>query len=342
MSRPYRPSRPGRQDAATIEQADKAKPRIRETGEEADPGGPAGVSPTGLLEGRIVAAHGRHYLVEMADGALRQCFPRGKKAGAAVGDRVRIAPQGRDEGAIEQILPRSNLLYRSDEMRAKQFAANVDRLFIVVAVLPTFSDDLAGRALAGAWSAGITPLIVLNKIDLHEGLDEARARLAPLARLGVPVLEVSALQPEAARQTLYPHMKGHVSLLLGQSGMGKSTLLNDLIPGTNAATREHSIALDMGRHTTTSTRLYHLPEGGDLIDSPGFQAFGLQHLSREEIERGFPEFAPYAAQCRFYNCTHQHEPGCGVLQALAEKRIDPARHALYLRILNENAAAPRY
>jgi ribosome biogenesis GTPase len=294
------------------------------------------------LEGRIVAAHGRHYIVEMADGTHRQCYPRGKKAGPAVGDRVRVAPQGRDEGAIEEILPRSNLLYRSDDMRTKQFAANVDRLFIVVAVEPTFSDDLAGRALTGAWSTGITPFIVLNKIDLHDGVANARARLAPLSRLDVPILEVSALDREATRSTLYPYMTGHVSLLLGQSGMGKSTLLNDLVPDANAATREHSTALDMGRHTTTSTRLYHLPEGGDLIDSPGFQAFGLQHLSREEIERGFPEFAPHAAQCRFYNCTHQHEPGCRVLQALSEGLIDPARHALYTRILQENMAAARY
>jgi ribosome biogenesis GTPase len=296
----------------------------------------------GLLPGRIVAAHGRHYSVEMADGTLRQCYPRGKKAGAAVGDRVEIAPQGRDEGAIERILPRSNLLYRSDDMRAKQFAANVDRLFIVVATEPTFSDDLVGRALAGAWSVGITPFIVLNKIDIPQGLEHARARLAPLARLGVPVLEVSAVDTANARNALFPHMAGHVSLLLGQSGMGKSTLLNALVPDANAATREHSTALDMGRHTTTSTHLYHLPEGGDLIDSPGFQAFGLQHLTRDEIARGFPEFTGPAEHCRFYNCTHQHEPGCGVLAALAAGTIDRARHALYLRILEENAAAPRY
>lgn len=343
MSRQDRPARPTRPEAmpATLADKGKSRDRDRDTAGERDGKG-AEAAGSRLLEGRIVAAHGRHYSVEMADGTVRQCYPRGKKAGAAVGDHVRIAPQGRDEGAIEQILPRSNLLYRSDDMRAKQFAANVDRLFIVVAVAPTFSDDLAGRALAGAWSAGIAPLIVLNKVDLRDGLDEARARLAPLAALGVPVLEVSALDADATRATLLPRMAGHVSLLLGQSGMGKSTLLNDLIPGANAATREHSTALDMGRHTTTSTRLYHVPGGGDLIDSPGFQAFGLQHLTREDIERGFPEFAPYAAHCRFYNCTHQHEPGCAVLQALAEGRIDPARHALFMRILQENAAAPRY
>src|SRR5690606_17189117 len=131
-------------------------------------------------EGLIIAAHGRHYTVELADGSLRQCFPRGKKNGPAVGDRVRITPQGRDEGAIEAVLPRRNLLFRSDEMRVKQFAANVDQLLIVVAVEPTFADDLTGRALAGAWSADIEPVIVLNKIDLPGALDAARARLEPL------------------------------------------------------------------------------------------------------------------------------------------------------------------
>lgn len=292
--------------------------------------------------GRIISAHGRHYVVELADGTVRQCYPRGKKSGAAVGDRVSITLQGRDEGALDAILPRKNLLYRSDDMRSKQFAANVDRLFVVVAVQPTFSDDLAGRALTGAWSADIEPFIVLNKVDLAQGLPEARARLAPLAALGVPVIEVSAQDTQAACALLEPYLAGRVSLLLGQSGMGKSTLLNALVPDAGAATREHSEALDMGKHTTTSTRLYHLPAGGDIIDSPGFQAFGLQHLTGADIVRGFPEFTPYLAQCRFYNCEHLHEPGCGVLQALCDGRIDPARYALYKRILEENAAQQRY
>ncbi|MFC4277770.1 ribosome small subunit-dependent GTPase A [Achromobacter aloeverae] len=305
-------------------------------------GSPVPANRPQQLQGRIIGAHGRHFLVEFEDGTQRLCFPRGKKAGAAVGDRVTVSPEGRDEGAIDAILPRKNLLYRSDEMRSKQFAANVDRLFIVVAVQPTFSDDLAGRALTGACSAGIEPYLVLNKVDLEAGLAEARARLAPLARLGVPVLEVSAQDPNHARAVLAPHMTGHANLLLGQSGMGKSTLLNALVPGADAPTREHSTALDMGKHTTTSTRLYHLPSGGDLIDSPGFQAFGLGHLSGEDIVRGFPEFAPFVAHCRFYNCTHLHEPGCGVLAALREGMIEPARHALYQRIVEENAAQARY
>ncbi|KDC84432.1 ribosome small subunit-dependent GTPase A [Bordetella bronchiseptica] len=294
-------------------------------------------------EGLIIAAHGRHYTVELADGSLRQCFPRGKKNGPAVGDRVRITPQGRDEGAIEAVLPRRNLLFRSDEMRVKQFAANVDQLLIVVAVEPTFADDLTGRSLAGAWSADIEPVIVLNKIDLPNGLDAARARLEPLHRLGVPVIELSAQDHAMVHERLAPRLAGRTSLLLGQSGMGKSTLLNTLVPHAQAATREYSAALDMGRHTTTSTRLYHLPEpGGDLIDSPGFQAFGLQHLNGEQILRGFPEFAPHIEHCRFYNCTHRHEPGCGVLAALQAGQIDAGRYALYLRILDENAAARPY
>ncbi len=296
-----------------------------------------------LPQGRIIAAHGRHYSVELNDGSVRKCFPRGKKTGPAVGDWVRIQPQGADEGAIEAILPRRNLLFRSDEMRTKQFAANVDQLLIVVAVEPTFSEDLLGRALAGAWSAGIEPLIILNKTDLSAGLPGARERLAPIQALGVPIIELSAQQPEAVHERLAPRLAGRVNLLLGQSGMGKSTLLNALVPDAQAATREYSTALDMGRHTTTSTRLYHLPApGGELIDSPGFQAFGLQHLSGEDILRGFPEFSPYIEHCRFYNCTHRHEPGCGVVAALQEHRIDAGRYALYERLVAENEGARRY
>jgi ribosome biogenesis GTPase len=115
------------------------------------------------------------------------------------------------------------------------------------------------------------------------------------------------------------------------------------VPLALAATQTHSIALGAGRHTTTSTKLYHLPgQGGDLIDSPGFQGFGLLHLSREDIERGFPEFTEHIAQCRFYNCTHQHEPGCGVLAALARQEIDAARHALYVRLLDAKTAHESY
>lgn len=297
--------------------------------------------------GLVVSGHGRHYMVELPDGTLRQCYPRGKKGQATVGDRVRISLQGQAEGAIEAIEPRRNLLYRSDQSRSKQFAANLDSVLLVIATEPEFSDDLVGRSLTAAWSAGIPPTLILNKIDRVAQLPRARARLAPIAALGVPILELSARDTEATRAALAPRLTGRTSLLLGQSGMGKSTLLNALVPEADAATREHSEALGAGRHTTTSTRLYHLPPHGDsplgaIIDSPGFQGFGLQHLSREDIERGFPEFAEHAGQCRYYNCTHLHEPGCAVLAALAQGIIDVERHALYQRIVEENAAGERY
>lgn len=290
--------------------------------------------------GRVIASHGRHYMVELEDGSLRQCYPRGKKSNAAVGDRVAVLIKG-DEGSIERILPRKNLLYRSDDMRTKQFAANVDRLLIVVAPEPAFSDDLAGRALVGAWSADIEPLIVLNKVDLPSA-EQARARLEPLRQLGVPMVETVATDPEHTRQVLLPLLQGRCTLLLGQSAMGKSTILNALVPAAGAATQEHSQALGAGRHTTTATRLYHLPQGGDLIDSPGFQAFGLHHLEREDIMRGFPEFTKPMEDCRFYNCSHRHEPGCGVQAALERGEIAPERHALYERLLAENEARSTY
>jgi ribosome biogenesis GTPase len=292
-------------------------------------------------EGRIVAAHGRHYVVELIDGVRRQCYPRGKKTGPTVGDWVRISPQGQEEGAIEAILPRRNLLYRSDEMRSKQFAANIDQLLFVVAVEPTFSEDLVGRALAAVCSAGIEPIVILNKVDLKHGLPAARARLSSIVALNVPILELSAKDTGTVQGLLSPRLIGRTSLLLGQSGMGKSTLLNALVPAAVALTQAHSTALNMGKHTTTSTRLYHLPHGGALIDSPGFQAFGLQHLSSAELLRGFPEFIQHIERCKFYNCSHRHEPGCGVIAAVCAGEIPQARHALYRRILEENESAQR-
>lgn len=296
-----------------------------------------------LRQGRIIAAHGRHFTVMLEDGSLRQCFPRGKKAGPAVGDIVQISLQGDQEGAIDRIEPRRNLLYRSDNQRSKQFAANIDLLLIVLATDPAFSEELAYRAQVAAASADIDVLVILNKIDIADKRDAARARLQTLHQLGVQVLELSAADAAATRAALLPRLQGRTALLLGQSAMGKSTLLNALVPDALAPTQEHSRALGAGKHTTTSTRLYALPEvDGALIDSPGFQSFGLLHLSPGEIEHGFPEFAEPRKHCRFYNCTHQQEPGCGVLAALQAGDIAPERHVLYLRLLDELAQQKRY
>lgn len=297
-----------------------------------------------LATGLVAAAHGRHYIVELADGSQRQCFTRGKKSDVAVGDSVEVQLQGQAEGVIQTIHPRRNLLYRSDEQRSKLFAANLDQLLFVIAGEPPFSAELLGRALVAAHSADITPIVLLNKADLPESLARAKAQLQALTGEAPPLtLEVSAKDADDLRLRLGPLLAQRRSLLLGQSGMGKSTLLNALVPGADAATQTHSVALDAGRHTTTHTRLYHLPEnGGQLIDSPGFQNFGLAHLSVEQIAQGFPSFTPHIVGCRFYNCTHRHEPGCGVLAAVANGEVPTAQHKLYERMLQEKEAAQRY
>lgn len=293
-------------------------------------------------DGIVVAAHGRHYFVELPDQQILKCYTRGKRSGICVGDHVTISPQGGDQGVIERIHERRNLLYRSDDQRTKQFAANIDQLLIVVAAEPPFSDDLAGRALVAAWTADITPIIILNKADLPS-VAVAREKLRIFDSLDIQIIELSALDTAGTVERLMPILHDKTTLLLGQSAMGKSTLLNALVPDANALTQEHSQALGAGRHTTTSTRLYHLPHStGHLIDSPGFQAFGLSHLSPSEIVMGFPEFLEPIEQCRFYNCTHRHEPGCGVIKALNENGIHPDRYALYQRLLAEYEARSRY
>lgn len=291
-----------------------------------------------IVTGLVIASHGHHCTVQLNDGKQLHCYPRGKRAGPVVGDKVDVLLEGQSEGVINHIYERKNQLFRSDENRTKHFATNIDLLLLVVAPQPSFSNDLISRALVASKHANIQPAIILNKADLAKHLPAARKQLAPFIKLDTPVIELSALNAENTYKTLSPWLKNKTSLLLGQSGMGKSTILNALIPEANAPTQAHSEALDAGRHTTTGTRLYRLNDiNAQLIDSPGFQNFGLYHLSAAEIEDSFTEFTPLQGNCRFYNCTHQHEPGCAVLAALNAGEICPQRHRLYQRLLQENA-----
>jgi ribosome biogenesis GTPase / thiamine phosphate phosphatase len=279
-----------------------------------------------LEAGTVVAAFGRHYSVELPDGNILECVPRGKKSEVACGDRVAIRRTADAQGVIENIQPRTSLLYRSVAHREKLIAANVTQLIVVVASEPSFNDELLARCLLAAQHQGMQTLIVLNKCDLAAPTEAARTQLQPYRNIGYRVLELSAIQNAAP---LLPYLQGQRSVLVGQSGMGKSTLINALLPDAQAATREISSVLDSGKHTTTHARLYHLNEDSDLIDCPGVQAFGLHHLDFSDIEMGFPEFKPYLGQCRFHNCSHSHEPDCAIRRAAEEGKIDARRLRLF-------------
>ena len=295
------------------------------------------------IDGLIIAAFGRHYEVATVAGRLR-CYTRGKKSSFACGDHVMVTPGGDDQGVIDTLKPRRNLLRRSDAFREKLIAANLSHILIVVATEPGFSDLLVSRCVAAAESQDITPIIILNKADLGDRLAFSRAQLAPFRALGYEVIEASALHGAAG---LLERLSSLHAIFVGQSGMGKSTLTNALIPEANAATREISAALDSGKHTTTFARLYALdgqmPDDarGWLIDSPGLQVFGLAHLGPDELAECFIEFRPLLGRCRFRDCRHEEEPGCALLEALADGRVHPRRFEHYRSIRAEIAEAKR-
>lgn len=277
------------------------------------------------MRGRVVAVHGRHFLVE-DDTGICECVTRGKKGGVACGDQVTFEITSAGKGVIESIEPRRNLLYRSDEFRSKLLAANIDQAAIVVAAVPAFNEELLIRCLVACEVAEIPALIVLNKADLPETEALARA-LAPYAELGYPLLLVSAKENVAP---LEQRLTDLTTVFVGASGVGKSTLLNRLVPDANATTGEISQALDAGKHTTTHARLFHLPaSGGALIDSPGMQEFGLKHLDLASLMAAFPEIHSRHGQCRFYNCRHLKEPGCAVLEAAKDGTIMASRIKVY-------------
>ena len=293
----------------------------------------------GPSEGRVVSGHGRRLLVESDGGARILCHTRGKKSDAVVGDRVRWQTSG-DEGVIETILPRTNLLYRQDEWKTKAFAANIDQLLVVVAAEPVFSESQLARALIAAADAQVATRIVLNKRDLP-AFAAARERLQPYAAMGVDVLALALKHDSAeARARLAPLLADRATLVLGPSGAGKSTLVNLMVADAKAQIGEISQALNTGRHTTTATQWYWLDgaRSAALIDSPGFQEFGLRHIEAGRLAALMPDVGAHATACRFYNCTHLHEPGCGVLAALVRGDIAESRYRIYREIFAELSA----
>lgn len=296
---------------------------------------PCAIEP--LLTALVISSHGRHHIVRCENGLEFEAHRRGKKSDVVVGDFVHIQPAGDNTAAIESVEPRENILFRQDEWRTKTLAANIDRLVIVFASAPRFNPWFVWKALLAAHCAGIRAVIIRNKTDITTDARSAQAFIEQLHSLGYETHNICANNPTTElMHELDDIFNNQRSLLVGQSGMGKSTILNLLVSKANARTQEYSQALNLGRQTTTATTLYQLDRSnGTVIDSPGFQEFGLAHLKHEDILRAMPDILEHVGQCRFINCRHLKEPACSVKAAVERGDISPERYEFYAAVVQE-------
>lgn len=292
---------------------------------------------TNCFHAQVVSCHGRHHFVRDDQGNLYEAHRRGKKADVVVGDEVLCSAAVDNTVAIESVDKRFSLLFRQDEWRTKTLAANIDTLVIVYASHPRFNPWFVWKALLASHVAGVHPIVIRNKTDLTEGSSEAENFLTSLSTLGYETHAISAeIASEKTIEELDGIFNGRRSLLVGQSGMGKSTILNLLVKNANAKTQEYSQALNLGRQTTTVTTLYDLDRAqGFVIDSPGFQEFGLAHLTLNDVIGAMPDIASHTGGCRFSNCKHLKEPGCSVKEALKEGAITQERYDFYCAIATQ-------
>ena len=285
--------------------------------------------------GLVTAHFGIQVEVEAQDGLRYRCHLRANLPALVTGDKVVWRAGNQQNGIITALQPRNTELVRTDSFgRIKIIAANVDLLVIVFAPLPTPYANLIDRYLIAAEHSGIQPLLLLNKIDLINDENKAYIEdlLAIYQQLNCSILEVSTHMPETII-ALQKRLDQHTCVFVGQSGVGKSSLINTLLPDAMLRVGALSELTNKGSHTTTTAHLFHMPAGGDLIDSPGIREFALSHMDREMVEEGFSEFKPFLGHCKFRNCSHEHEPGCALLKAIEEGKINSKRMDSYRHIL---------
>jgi ribosome biogenesis GTPase / thiamine phosphate phosphatase len=298
----------------------------------------------GLVRGTVVEMGGGVYRVRLEDGREVECFLRGRLKQEArsgdrivVGDAVSVAEREGAEGTIEVVHPRVRELLRRGHLgrKPKVVAANVDRALVVVAVRdPAPGREMVDRFLVLTGASGIPPVLVLNKVDLPGGAAVAEEYARFYGKIGVPVLGVSAVSGEGMEELRRLIVAGR-SVIVGPSGVGKSSLLNALDPSLALRTGAVSVRRGTGRHTTVGARLLQLQGGGEVVDTPGFSDAALWEVDPAELAHAFPEFRGRAEGCRFRGCSHVHEPGCAVRAGVADGTIDAGRHASYVRLLEE-------
>lgn len=289
--------------------------------------------------GVVISRFGQHADIEGDDHEIYRCNIRRSINSLVCGDKV-IWRLGKEEqhkinGIVEAVEERISMLSRPDVYDGvKPIAANISQILIVSSVLPAFNADIIDRYLVAAEQTGITPVIVLNKIDLlnEQNTTEIEEHLSIYRDIGYQIIYASNETSEGI-EAIKQQLNQHTSIFVGQSGVGKSTLTNSLMPELNVLTKIVSENSGLGQHTTTVARLYHFNEGGNLIDSPGIREFGLWHLTPQQVCHGFIEFQDYLGYCKFRDCKHQNDPGCALIAAGKENKIHPKRLASFQRIL---------